>query len=167
MPDGTVRAPITVIVHTARSTMLRFHDVPRFGTVALIVTTFVVTSCKKDDHPPVATCGLAALDAGADASPDAAALLMADGAASCVAITGVNGGGTVPPGGGGGDVGGGLGGSTGLGGANGLGGNGLGGTDNGFGAGGTTGLGGSPIGAAGSDLGFGGNPLPGIGGTGF
>jgi hypothetical protein len=142
--------------------MLRFHDVPRLGTVALIVTTFGVTSCKKDDHPPVATCGLAALDAGADASPDAAVHFMADGAVSCVAITGVNGGGTVPPGGGGGDVTGGLGGSTGLGGANGLG-----GTDNGLGAGGTTGSGGSPIGAAGSDLGLGGTPLPGIGGTGI
>jgi hypothetical protein len=141
-----------------------------WAVAALTVATAFVTSCNKQDHPPAAVCGIVALDAGADASPDAAAALLADGAAPCVGVTGVNGG-SVPPGGGSGNVtGGGDGGFTGVAGGNGVGG--ANGGDNGLGAGGVLGAGGSPIGAAGADLGLGGNPgtgnpVPGIGGLGI
>jgi len=147
----------------------------RRGVAALISTTLVVISCKGQEHPPLAACGVAALDrdAGGDAGPDAAARLFPDGAVPCVGVTGVNAG-SVPPGGGtvgaAGDVTGGVGGvgggaaTTGIGGSAGI---------AATGSGGSLGVGGSPLGAAGADLGLGGSlgigvpTMPGIGGLGF
>jgi hypothetical protein len=173
--------------------MLHEHDIPaarrawlRAVAGAFAMTSIVVASCGKNEHPPFADCVPVARDAGADATlPDGAPAHVLDAAIACVGPTGVVVGG---PGGPGAGASGNSGGTTGVGTI------GSGGVDNGVagsaGAGGTTdfgvggdmgvgafgtgagatgtGAGGSAFGAGGS-TGFGipGGTLPGFGGTTF